>query len=64
MKKKAVYLLSENNEFELPVLVSDNVREIADFLGITIDSAYCNITRHKPSIGKDRKYKLEKIFID
>lgn len=58
-----VYMLCSNDKFELPVLVSENLKEIADYIGTTTGVCASNLSRKKPTIGRAGKLKLEKVYL-
>lgn len=40
-----IYMVVTADIYELPVVVSDKIQEIADFLGVSKDHAHCLIKR-------------------
>ena len=64
MRRKATYMLCENNELELPVLVTDDMQEVADYLGTNKGRLYANIARHMQTVGKDHRYKIVRLYLD
>jgi ribosomal protein L7Ae-like RNA K-turn-binding protein len=51
-----LYLLVSNDEYELPLVVTDTAKELAEICGIKQDSIYTLISKHK---GNYRKVVIE-----
>ena len=54
--KTTLYLLVSNDEYELPLVVTDTAKELAEICGIKQDSIYTLISKHK---GNYRKVVIE-----
>lgn len=57
------YIISDNDDLELPRLVTDSVEEVAQFLGTTVSGIYHHFTSGYETAGnrKERyKYKIER----
>ena len=61
MAAKALYLLVSNDEFELPMCVADNVRELAAMVGCKPKTISAAISHSKQ--GK-RRTRYRRILID
>lgn len=59
-KCRAVYLVCTNDEFELPLLVADTVKEVARFIGTTPKHCSENIAHN---IRATRGFILERVYI-
>lgn len=61
--KHWLYVVRENDEYELPVLVTDQPKEVVDFLGYAnVNSLYTYFCRDKRKKTEERvgPYKLER----
>lgn len=56
-----IYVVSENNELELPLLVTDSVSEAAKFIGCKTNSIHKHFFRHANRLGNS-KYKIDRIL--
>jgi ribosomal protein L7Ae-like RNA K-turn-binding protein len=50
--KTTLYLLVSNDEYELPLAVTDTANELAEICGIKQDSIYTLISKHKGNYRK------------
>lgn len=55
-----VYLAVTNDIYELPIAIFENIKEIAEFLKTSYDSACCMVTRH----NVNRKHNCKFIKVD
>ena len=56
-----IYVVSENNDLELPLLVTDSVSEAAKFIGCKTNSIHKHFFRHANRLGNS-KYKIDRIL--
>lgn len=57
------YIISDNDELELPRLVTDSVEEAARFLGVSVSGIYHHFTSGYETAGnryERYKYKIER----
>lgn len=59
--KETVYMVVTADAFELPVLVTQNIKDIAKMFNTSTATIYCDINRQAI---KKRKYKIIKVEID
>lgn len=50
--KKVLYMLVTKDEYELPLVVVDTAKELADICGVKVDSVYTLISKHKGNYRK------------
>lgn len=55
-----LYMVCTNDEFELPVMVSDTMKDVVAFMGMTLGSCYSYVSKGIVTAGKKR-FRLEKI---
>lgn len=53
-------MIVTNDKYELPVLVTPYTKDVADYLGMTVESVRCNYCRKRTTAnGKLRILKIE-----
>lgn len=59
-RKSYFWLISSSDEYELPLFVTDNTKEAADFLGVTVGTLLSQISKRGGIQCRTRKYTLTK----
>lgn len=62
-----LYMMVTADELELPMYVSDNLRALAQKMGISYHSAQYDVWRNKAkhyTVGANRGYKVVKVQVD
>ena len=59
LRMKKLYLLVTKDEYELPIIVTDCVKELAEFCGDTVNNILSCISHAKKSGGKSRYVRVE-----
>lgn len=57
-RKSYFWLVSSSDEYELPLFVTDNTKEAAAYMGITVGSLFSEIGRNGGQQLRTRKYIL------
>ena len=60
--KSRFYILYTNDVYETPVFTTDNLKELASYLGITYQAAKTNVWYGRPTIGKSKKYRIRRFI--
>lgn len=64
-KKIKLYLIATNDRLELPLFYSENVDDIADWLGVKRRAVYQAFIRaHQVNVVKCAGYQVERIWIN
>ncbi len=61
MRQSWVYIVSDDDEFELPALVTENSKEAAAFLGITHNALLVHFCQHRGPKIRETCYRVERI---
>lgn len=63
-REKWMYVVSYNDRYELPALVTDNAKEAASFLGITRNALFCHFCLKHASGTRGQRYKVERFIME
>lgn len=59
-----LWLVSGVDKYELPMFVSDNTKEVADYLGITVTTLFTKFTKYgNDTKYRGRNYQVEKVKV-
>lgn len=57
MKMTKLYLYVTHDEYELPLVVTDSMRELADWLGVKKTTVESSLSKVRHGVVKDSRYK-------
>lgn len=64
---KTLYMAVTNDEYELPIFVCDTAQELADKLGVKMNTVYVMLGReskHKKKLNRHGKHLYRKVVLD
>ena len=59
---EVVYMLATTDEFELPLFVSNDMRDIAERFGISLRTCYRS-ANERTAFGRQKGFRIERIFL-
>ena len=63
MKRNYTYLICTTDEYELALWACDTVKEVAELLGVKIETVHVAFYRTKTNICKVGGYQIEKVWM-